>query len=122
MTDIPTGSRKSSPTLARLAAALILAAGAGMASPVLAQGPAAAPGLPRTTEVTVAVGKSQILQFGDNYSDVMVADPKIADVLPLNSRSIYVVGKGAGSTALSVYGPKKQLIAAVSVNVSADID
>jgi len=122
MTDIPTGSRRTSPTLARLAAALILAMGAGVASPVLAQAPAAAPTIPKTTEVTVAVGKSQVLQFGDNYSDVMIADPKIADILPLNSRSIYVVGKTAGSTALSVYGPKKQLIAAVSVNVSADID
>src|SRR6185503_607597 len=88
-----------------------------------AQAPAQqAPVAPKTTEVIVAAGKSQVVQFGENYTDVMVADPKIADVLPLNSRSIYVVGKAAGSTALSVYGPKKQLIAAVSVDVSADID
>jgi pilus assembly protein CpaC len=122
MTDIPTGSRRSSPTLARFAAALILATGAGLASPVLAQAQAPTPAMPKTTEVTVAAGKSQILQFGDDYSDVMIADPKVADILPLNSRSIYVVGKTAGSTALSVYGPKKQLIAAVTVTVSADID
>jgi pilus assembly protein CpaC len=32
------------------------------------------------------------------------------------------VGKGPGSTALSVYGPKKQLMAAVTVTVSADLD
>jgi pilus assembly protein CpaC len=75
-----------------------------------------------TTEVTIAAGKSQVVQFRDNYSDIMVADPKIADVLPLNSRSIYVVGKAAGSTALSVYGPKKQLMAAVTVTVSADLE
>jgi pilus assembly protein CpaC len=122
MTDIPTSSRRSSPTLARLAAALILATGAGLASPVLAQAQAPTPAIPKTTEVTVAAGKSQILQFGEDYSDVMIADPKVADILPLNSRSIYVVGKAAGSTALSVYGPRKQLIAAVTVTVSADID
>jgi pilus assembly protein CpaC len=117
------GMPKASPTWARLAGALILAVGAGMASPVLAQAPAQqAPVAPKATEVIVAAGKSQVVQFGDNYSDVMVADPKIADVLPLNSRSIYIVGKAAGSTALSVYGPKKQLIAAVAVTVSADID
>jgi pilus assembly protein CpaC len=109
--------------LGRLAGALVLAASAAMASPVLAQAPAAqAPVVPKATEVTVAAGKSQVVQFGDNYSDIMVADPKVADVLPLNSRSIYIVGKAAGSTALSVYGPKKQLMAAVTVTVSADID
>jgi pilus assembly protein CpaC len=123
MMGIPTGSLKASPILARLAGALFLAVGAGMASPVLAQAPAQqAPVAPKATEVIVAAGKSQVVQFGDNYVDVMVADPKIADVLPLNSRSIYIVGKAAGSTALSVYGPKKQLIAAVAVTVSADID
>jgi pilus assembly protein CpaC len=124
MMGIPTDTLKASATLARYAAAaLILAAAAGAASPVSAQAPVqAAPVVPKTTEVIVAAGKSQVVQFGDNYSDVMVADPKIADVLPLNSRSIYIVGKAAGSTALSVYGPRKQLIAAVAVTVSADLD
>ena len=118
MMGIATGSRNGSATLARLAGALLLAAGVGFGSPVLAQAPA----VPKATEVTVASGKSQVVQFGDSYSDIMVADPKIADVLPLNSRSIYIVGKGVGSTALSIYGPKKQLMAAVTVTVSADLD
>jgi pilus assembly protein CpaC len=123
MMRIPTGPRKSSATLAGLAWALVLAAGAGSASPVLAQAPAqSAPIAPKVTEVTIAAGKSQVVQFGDDFSDIMVADPKVADVLPLNSRSIYLVGRGAGSTALSVYGPKKQLMAAVTVNVTADLD
>ena len=38
----------------------------------------------------------------------MLADPKVADVLPLTARSVYVVGKAAGSTALTVYGPGKR--------------
>ena len=135
MMRILTGSLKGSAMLARHATAvLILAAGAAVASPVLAQAPAqqapaqpapapqAAPAAPKPTEVIVAAGKSQVVQFGDTYTNVMVADPKIADVLPLNSRSIYIVGKAAGSTALSVYGAKNQLIAAVAVTVSADLD
>ena len=52
----------------------------------------------------------------------MIADPKIADVLPLNTHSVYVVGKAMGATALTVYGPGRRLIAAVNVVVSADID
>ncbi|MGZ3274206.1 MAG: type II and III secretion system protein family protein [Caulobacteraceae bacterium] len=118
-----TSSKKGPAAPALLAAALFLAAGAAIAPQALAQGAAPqAPAMPKPTEVTIAAGKSQVVQFGDDYTDIMVADPKIADVLPLNSRSIYVVGKGAGSTALSVYGPKKQLMAAVTVTVSADLD
>ena len=73
-------------------------------------------------EVVIGLGKSQVLELPTPYTDLMIAEPKIADVLPLNSRSVYVVGKAMGSTALTVYGPGKQLIAAVSVVVSPDIE
>jgi pilus assembly protein CpaC len=73
-------------------------------------------------EVVVAVGKSQVLQLPEAYSDVMVADPHVADILPLTTRSIYIVGKAPGSTALTIYGPGKRLLAAVDVDVSADIE
>ncbi len=73
-------------------------------------------------EVVVSAGKSQVIQLPSPYTDVMIADPKIADVLPLNTRSLYVVGKSMGATALTIYGPGKPLIAAVNVVVSADIE
>ncbi|MFC3069161.1 type II and III secretion system protein family protein [Phenylobacterium soli] len=74
------------------------------------------------SELIVPAGKSRVLQIPETYTDVMVADPKIADVLPLNAHSVYVVGKTAGSTALSLYGPGKRLISATNVVVSADVD
>jgi pilus assembly protein CpaC len=73
-----------------------------------------------TVEVVVPVGKSQVIELPAPYVDLMIADPKVADVLPLTSRSVYVVGRGIGSTALTVYGPGKRLIAAANVVVSAD--
>lgn len=75
-----------------------------------------------TQEVVVATGKSEVIQLPQAYSDVLIADPKVADVLPLNSRSVYVVGKAPGSTALTIYGPGKRLVAAVNVVVSADLE
>lgn len=80
------------------------------------------PGGVTTQELIISAGKSQVLQLPDTYTDVMVADPAIADVLPLNRHSVYVVGKTAGSTALSIYGPGKRLISATHVVVSADLD
>jgi pilus assembly protein CpaC len=102
---------------AALAICLTLA-GAGFAS---AQGlTAGAQGL--APEVVVPVGKSQVIELPAPYSDLMIADPKIADVLPLTNHSVYVVGKGMGSTALTIYGPGKRLIAAANVVVSADVE
>ncbi len=105
---------------ALLACAMLI----GLAAPATAMAQPAPLGAEARTgyEMTVGVGKSQVIELPTAYSDLMVADPKIADVLPLNTHSIYVVGKAAGSTALTVYGPGKQLIAAVNVVVSADLE
>jgi pilus assembly protein CpaC len=73
-------------------------------------------------EVVVGASKSQVVELPGSYSDVMVADPKVADVLPLNSHSVYIVGKTMGSTAVTIFGPGKRLLAAVSVVVSPDIE
>ena len=76
----------------------------------------------RRVEVTVPVGKAQVLELPGPYTDLMVANPETADVLPLTARSVYVVGKKLGTTTLTVYGPGRSLLAAASVAVSADVD
>jgi len=72
-------------------------------------------------EVIVAAGKSQVIELPERFSDVMIADPAIVDVLPLTTRSVYVVGKKVGTTTITIYGPGKRLLAGVNVMVSADV-
>jgi len=72
--------------------------------------------------IVIGHSKSKLVQLPGRYTDVMIADPKIADVVPLNADSIYVVGKGMGSTALTVYGAGKKVIYSADVLVSADLD
>jgi len=99
----------------------------GRAAPFLAG--ALASGLLATTamaqvgsyELDVSAGKSQVLETPGPYTDVMIGDAKIADVVPLTRHSVYVVGKSIGSTSLSIYGPGKRLMAAVNVVVEPDI-
>jgi len=107
-----------------LAAALAVAVGGSLAMPGIAaaQEVVSDQDLRNVQEVVVAAGQSEVIQLPDAYEDLLIADPEIADVLPLNRRSVYVVGKKSGSTALTVYGPGKQLIAAVNVVVSADME
>ena len=71
-------------------------------------------------ELDVGQGKSQVLETPGSYTDLMVANPAIADVVPLTTHSVYVVGKSVGATSLSIYGPGKRLIAAVVVVVDPD--
>ena len=102
-------------------AAALMAASLAIAPAAWAQG-AGAFDPASAVEVEVPAGKSQVIELPGPYVDVMVANPEIADVLPLSNRSIYVVGKKAGATGLTVYGPGKRLISAANIVVSADID
>jgi pilus assembly protein CpaC len=72
--------------------------------------------------IVIGLGKSKLVELPSAYSDVMIADPKIADILPLNNHSVYVVGKAMGSTALTVYGTGKRVIYSSDVLVSADLE
>jgi pilus assembly protein CpaC len=72
--------------------------------------------------IVIGLGKSKLVELPAPYSDVMVGDPKIADILPINQRSVYVVGKGMGSTSLTVYGAGRRVIYSSDVLVSADLE
>ena len=73
-------------------------------------------------EFNVAVNKSQILRLDVPFTDLLVGNSKIADVVPLTNRTIYVLGKQIGSTSLSIYGTSKRLIAVLDLMVTHDIE
>ncbi len=108
--------------------AVALALGASGASPAMAEAsrPAAAASGDMdpvsSYQVEIGLGKSQVLETPGAYTDLMIADPKIADVVPVSKHSVYVVGKGLGSTALTIYGPGRRLVAAVNIVVGPDTD
>ena len=78
--------------------------------------------LANSYEAVIGVGKSQVVELPMPYTDAMIAEPKVADIVPLNTHAVYVVGKSIGSTALTFYGPNKRLLAAVNVVVTADVE
>lgn len=108
----------------RAAWAPIVAALALAAAPALASTPAHAE-VARSGQiyqVEIGVGKSQVIELPGDYTDLMVADPKTADVVPISGHSVYVVGKGLGATSLTIYGPGKRLLGVVNVVVGPDVD
>lgn len=74
------------------------------------------------TPLSLPVGKSLIVELPEPYSNLMVAEPLIADVLPFSPTSVYVIAKGPGVTTVSAYRQDKSAISLIDVTVGPDIE
>jgi pilus assembly protein CpaC len=105
--------------LFRKAALIAAAVGAiAIAQPAMAQ-VAVASGVD-AGELDVPVNKSQILRVDRPYTKALIGNPDIADIVPVTPTSVYVLGKKAGTTSLTLYGGNR-LIAVVDVVVGPDV-
>ncbi|MBV8824499.1 MAG: type II and III secretion system protein family protein [Hyphomicrobiales bacterium] len=75
----------------------------------------------RSVAITVPVGKSDNVHTEGSFSDVVVADPETADVVPLTDHSVSILGKKIGATRVSLYGEGKKLVGLVDVEVAYDM-
>jgi pilus assembly protein CpaC len=73
-------------------------------------------------ELVVPISKTQILDLDQPFTELVVGDPHVADVLALTNRSLYVVGRAIGSTNLTIYGANRRLLAVVDLVVSFDVE
>jgi pilus assembly protein CpaC len=74
----------------------------------------------RTAAVRIIIGKSESLRTDRSFSDVIVSDAEVADVVPLTDRSMSLLGKKVGTTRVSVYGEGKSLVGVFDVEVTFD--
>src|SRR4051794_2411128 len=72
-------------------------------------------------ELDVPVNKSQVLRADRPYTKALIGNPDIADIVPINDTSVYVLGKKTGTTSLTLYGAHDHLIAVVDVVVGPDL-
>src|SRR6185295_18947970 len=102
-------------------AALVAVAGAALvaAQPATAQ-VSVASGV-QAGELDVPVNKSQVLRADRAYSKALIGNPEIADIVPISSTSVYVLGKKTGTTSLTLYDRSNSLIAVVDVVVGPDV-
>jgi pilus assembly protein CpaC len=106
-------------TIRRCALALMLgcALGAAPAHANLTREPGKHAG-----EFIVPVNQSQILRLDVPFTDVMVGNAAIADVLPMTDQTIYVLGKEVGTTSVTFYAKDKKLVAIANLTVAPDIE
>jgi pilus assembly protein CpaC len=72
-------------------------------------------------ELDVPVNKSQVIKTDRAYSKALVGNPEIADIVPLDATSLYVLGKKNGTTSLTIYDRSNRLLAVLDVAVGPDV-
>jgi len=73
-------------------------------------------------EFTVPLNKSRVLRVSRPFAELRVGNPDIADVLPLTTQNLYILGKSPGSTSLSILAPDRNPIAVIDIMVSYDTE
>lgn len=71
-------------------------------------------------KLSLVSGKSTVLRSSYSLQRVSVADPEIADILLLSSREIYLTGKSAGATNLTLW-KDNSVIAVYNIEVSYNL-
>ena len=99
-----------------IVAALGLSAGKSQAQQRIALANSA-----HTTTVTVMMGKSVDVHTDQNFVDITVGDPEIADVNPLTDHALSILGKKIGTTRVTVYDEGKKTVGIFDIEVAYDV-
>jgi pilus assembly protein CpaC len=71
--------------------------------------------------ISLSAGKSIILESRTPITRFSIAEPRIADVIVLTPRQVYLSGKAPGVTSLSFWGVGDKLSAVFDVEVTPDV-
>lgn len=72
------------------------------------------------TPVTLAPGRTLTVTTNRAFSDIVVGNADVADVVPLSERSMYIQSRSTGVTNISMYGSDGQLLGVIDVRVQFD--
>ncbi|WP_068083337.1 type II and III secretion system protein family protein [Novosphingobium rosa] len=70
----------------------------------------------------VPLHKSQVVSADRPIARAMIGAEDIADIMPLNDHSVYVLGKKMGTTSLSFYDAQGRVISVLDVAVGPDVE
>lgn len=72
--------------------------------------------------VTLSIGRGQQVNLGSTITDVVVANPQVADVEVKSGRQIYILGKGPGETSIVATDAAGRTIYSATVRVGTNLD
>jgi pilus assembly protein CpaC len=110
--------------------ALLMAVIAAVGVVAMDCAPAAEPQIPgvslvgtdaTTRSMTLRIGKSLVYDFPRDIKDVLVADPKTANVVIRSSRRAYIIGNGTGDTNIVFFDAEGRQMARFEITVISKI-
>ncbi|MGX7876851.1 type II and III secretion system protein family protein [Mesorhizobium sp. ORM6] len=76
---------------------------------------------PGVHRIFLPMSQSVTVQVNANLGDIVVGDEKIADAQPMTDRTLYVIGKGAGTTTVNLFSPEKRSLGVIQIEVGVDV-
>jgi len=71
--------------------------------------------------MNITLGKADIVNLPAGVSDVLVADPSVADVQAVQANRLYIVGLAIGDTNIIVLDAKGNVVKRMDIHVSYDL-
>jgi pilus assembly protein CpaC len=72
-------------------------------------------------ELAVPLNKSHVVEVDSAFKRISIGNPEVADIMPLTSRSFYVLGKKLGVTNLTLFDSREKVMTVIDVTVTYDI-
>jgi pilus assembly protein CpaC len=70
----------------------------------------------------VTVDRAETIAADRDFSDVLVGNAQIADVVTLTSKTLYILGKKVGTTSITLIGADKRVMGVINVEVTYDVE
>jgi len=72
--------------------------------------------------IGVPIDRAVVIESAVPFAELSIANPAIADFSTLSDRTVYILGKLAGTTTLTLIDKKGNLISNVQIRVTADLN
>lgn len=72
------------------------------------------------SEAKVRPGTTLTIETNQSFSDIVVGNQEIADIVPLSEFSLYIQGKTPGLTTVTLYDEEKRVLTVIDVKVQVD--
>ncbi|WP_353682353.1 type II and III secretion system protein family protein [Mesorhizobium sp.] len=76
---------------------------------------------PSVHRIFLPMSQSVTVQVNATLGDIVVGDEKIADAQPMTDRTLYVIGKSAGTTTVNLFSEDKRSLGVIQIEVGVDV-
>ena len=78
-------------------------------------------GASKVQRMRIPVNKSDTIRLERPFTEALVGDSEVADVIPLTNQSLYVLGKKVGATRLTILDESKNVMGIIEIEISYDV-